>query len=58
MNIMTFTKAWVAGIAAPVFNWLVGMLAAMWAMPDEVSVALVGLLTAAVVYFAPANRTE
>ena len=61
MNPMTFTKAWVAGVSAPIANWLIGMLAgltASWSapMPEAVQVALVGIVVAAVVYLAPANR--
>ena len=53
MNPMTWTKAWVAGIAAPIADWLVGLLAAQVVMPDAVQVALVTLLVGVVVYAVP-----
>ena len=53
MNPLTFSKAWVAGIAAPIATWLVGLAAAQVAMPDAVQVALVTLLVGAVTYAVP-----
>ena len=58
MQPMTFTKAWLGGIAAPILTWLVGILAAWtlslgYAMPDAVQGAIVALLTGLVIYWAP-----
>lgn len=52
-------KAWAAAIAAPLADWLVGILADMlWngpriAMPDSAQVALVSLIVGLVVYRIP-----
>lgn len=52
-------KAWAAAIAAPLADWLVGILAdALWngpriAMPSEAATALVALIVGIVVYLVP-----
>lgn len=55
----TINKAWAAAIAAPLAEWLVGLLAdALWshwqiAMPDSAEMAIVSLLVGLVVYHVP-----
>ncbi|WP_303979462.1 hypothetical protein [Dongia mobilis] len=55
----TINKAWAAAIAAPLADWLVGMVAdTLWngpriAMPDSAQLALVSLLVGLVVYGVP-----
>jgi len=55
----TINKAWAAAIAAPLAEWLVGLLAdALWnrlqvAMPDSAEMALVSLIVGLVVYHMP-----
>lgn len=58
MQPTTWNKAWVGGIAAPILNWLIGILAAWtlslgYAMPDTVQAALVALLTGIIIYLIP-----
>ncbi|WP_374656102.1 hypothetical protein [Dongia sp.] len=55
----SINKAWAAAIAAPLAEWLVGVLAdALWsglhvAMPDSAELALVSLIVGIVVYYVP-----
>lgn len=55
----TINKAWAAAIAAPLADWLVGILAdALWdrlhiATPDSAQMALVSLIVGLVVYRVP-----
>jgi hypothetical protein len=55
----TINKAWAAAIAAPLADWLVGILAdALWngariAMPETAEVALSALIVGLVVYRVP-----
>lgn len=58
-GIGTINKAWAAAIAAPLADWLVGIIAdALWngpriAMPDSAQMALVSLVVGLVVYRVP-----
>ncbi len=60
----TINKAWAAAIAAPLAEWLVGLLADMlwvrWqvATPDSAKVAIVSLLVGLVVYHMPNLSTD
>jgi hypothetical protein len=55
----TINKAWAAAIAAPLADWLVGILAdTLWerlhlATPDSAQMALVSLIVGLVVYQVP-----
>lgn len=55
----TINKAWAAAIAAPLAQWLVGIMAdALWngpriAMPEEAEMALAALIVGLVVYLVP-----
>lgn len=55
----TFNKAWVAAIAAPLADWIVGIVADAlfnaWhiATPDTAHTALVSLLVGVAVYIVP-----
>jgi len=55
----TVNKAWAAAIAAPLAEWLVGILAdALWnrwqiATPDSAEMAIVSLIVGLVVYHVP-----
>jgi len=55
----TINKAWAAAVAAPLADWLVGIVAdALWsgprlAMPDSAQMALVSLIVGLVVYRVP-----
>jgi hypothetical protein len=55
----TINKAWTAAIAAPLADWLVGILADfLWnglriAMPDSAQMALVSLIVGLIVYRVP-----
>lgn len=55
----TINKAWAAAIAAPLADWLVGILAdALWdgpriAMPETAAMALSALIVGLVVYRVP-----
>jgi hypothetical protein len=55
----TLNKAWAAAIAAPLAEWVVGVIAdSLWnhakiAMPDSAEMALVSLIVGLVVYHMP-----
>lgn len=55
----TINKAWAAAVAAPLADWLVGILAdVLWdrlhiAMPDSAEMALVSLIVGLIVYRVP-----
>lgn len=58
MNPLTLTKAWVAGVTAPIAGWLVALLAAWttargFPMPEPVQAALVGLLAGLATWWVP-----
>jgi hypothetical protein len=58
-TIGTLNKAWAAAIAAPLAEWLVGLLAdVLWnrwqiATPDSAEMAIVSLIVGLVVYHVP-----
>ena len=60
----TINKAWAAAIAAPLADWVVGIVAdALWsgpriAMPDSAQLALVSLIVGLVVYRVPNLATD
>jgi hypothetical protein len=55
----TINKAWAAAIAAPLADWLIGLMAdALWngpriAMPESAEMALSALIVGLVVYHVP-----
>lgn len=55
----TINKAWAAAIAAPLADWLIGILAdGLWngpriAMPESAEIALSALIVGLVVYYVP-----
>lgn len=59
MTLGTINKAWAAAIAAPLADWLIGLLAdALWngpriAMPESAEMALAALIVGLVVYRVP-----
>lgn len=60
----TINKAWAAAIAAPLAEWLVGLLtSALWerwqiATPDSAKIAVVSLIVGLVVYHMPNLSAE
>jgi len=60
----TINKAWAAAIAAPLAEWLVGLLTgALWerwqiATPDSAKIAIVSLIVGLVVYHVPNLSAE
>jgi hypothetical protein len=60
----TVNKAWAAAIAAPLAEWLIGVVAdLLWrkwqiATPDSAAIALVSLIVGLVVYHVPNLPTE